>query len=189
MRKRSGHRYSILIVIFLISSLMAGCIGGDDQDHSDIAVEHIGYLISGNFEDFYDLFDDAMIEEISLIELEEIKETARKISELDIGENELLIGGARVYWEDLSTYDQVQTAKELEIPILVIQGERDYQVTMEDFNIWKENLEGNVKFVSYPSLNHFFLFGEGPSIGSEYFSVGNVDEQLVKDIAGWIVDI
>lgn len=38
-------------------------------------------------------------------------------------------------------YDRMQVAQEIagkDIPTLILQGERDYQVTMEDFGIWKE---------------------------------------------------
>ena len=70
----------------------------------------------------------------------------------------------------------------------MIQGERDYQVTMTDFNLWKQNLGANPKnkFISYPSLNHMLMKGEGKSIPAEYEKQGNVDEQVIKDIADWI---
>ncbi len=34
------------------------------------------------------------------------------------------------YWRDLRGYDQIATAAHLNIPMLIVQGERDYQVTM-----------------------------------------------------------
>jgi hypothetical protein len=70
----------------------------------------------------------------------------------------------------------------------VLQGERDYQVTMTDFNLWKENLSNNSKnqFISYPALNHLFMKGEGKSIPAEYEKQGNVDKQIITDIANWV---
>lgn len=67
-------------------------------------------------------------------------------------------------------------------------GERDYQVTMEDFKIWSTALatKSNVTLKSYPSLNHLFIAGTGRSTPSEYEQAGHVDERVVEDIAAWI---
>jgi fermentation-respiration switch protein FrsA (DUF1100 family) len=72
--------------------------------------------------------------------------------------------------------------------MLVLQGERDYQVTMKDFAGWKAALEGrkNVEFKSFPKLNHLFIEGEGKSTPSEYEKVGHVAAYVVEDIAAWI---
>ncbi len=80
------------------------------------------------------------------------------------------------------------TAKKLKQPILVLQGERDYQVSMTDFNLWKQNLSGNPKnqFISYPSLNHLFISGEGKSLPAEYDKQGHVEEKVITDITEWI---
>ena len=82
----------------------------------------------------------------------------------------------------------VKTAKDLSQPILILQGERDYQVTMKDFEIWKKELQTNSKntFISYAKLNHLFIKGEGKCTPAEYQVSGNVSEQVVKDIADWI---
>lgn len=92
------------------------------------------------------------------------------------------------YWQSLVKYNQLQVAKKLKQPILVLQGERDYQVTMSDFNLWKQNLKENTKnqFISYPSLNHLFMKGEGKSSPDEYEKQNNVDEKVIRDIADWI---
>ena len=66
------------------------------------------------------------------------------------------------YWLDLKGYDPVAEAKKLGLPMLILQGERDYQVTMADFALWKAGL-GNSKGVvmkCYPALNHLFVAGK-----------------------------
>lgn len=92
------------------------------------------------------------------------------------------------YWQSVKKYDMVKTAKDLSQPILILQGERDYQVTMKDFEIWKKELQTNSKntFISYAKLNHLFIKGEGKCTPAEYQVSGNVSEQVVKDIADWI---
>jgi hypothetical protein len=73
--------------------------------------------------------------------------------------------------------------------MLFLQGERDFQVNMKDFGIWKSALGGrkNVAFHSYPAFNHLFMAGEGPSTPAEYRKAGNVDGAVVNDIAAFVL--
>ena len=92
------------------------------------------------------------------------------------------------YWIDLRGYDPPAAASQLKQRMLVLQGERDYQVTMDDFSAWKQALgsRGNAQLKSYPALNHMFISGSGPSTPAEYERPGHVDEIVVRDIAAWI---
>ena len=85
----------------------------------------------------------------------------------------------------------LEIAKKIKQPILIQQGERDYQVTMTDFNLWKQALNSNSKnkFISYPTLNHLFMAGTGKSKPDEYEKPNNVDEQVIKDICKWIKEL
>ena len=72
--------------------------------------------------------------------------------------------------------------------MLILQGERDYQVTMTDFALWKAAV-GNSKGVvmkSYPALNHLFVAGEGKSLPAEYNKPGHVAPAVIDDIAKFI---
>jgi fermentation-respiration switch protein FrsA (DUF1100 family) len=91
-----------------------------------------------------------------------------------------------VYWKDIKNYDQVAAAKSLAMPMLFLQGEKDYQVTMKDFNLWKLGLAAkkDVQFISYPGLVHLFMEGEGRP--SDYQKSGHVAEKVIADIASWI---
>ncbi|MGH9943820.1 MAG: alpha/beta hydrolase family protein [Pyrinomonadaceae bacterium] len=95
---------------------------------------------------------------------------------------------AAAYWLDLRGYDPAQSAGRLKLPILLIQGERDYQVTLKDFGNWRRALDGrgNVTAKSYPKLNHLFLEGEGPGTPAEYLTPGHVPQSVVDDIAAWV---
>ncbi len=92
------------------------------------------------------------------------------------------------YWLDLRSYDPAATAAGLKLPILILQGGRDYQVTTDDLKGWKKALSGkpNVSFKTYPKLNHLFMTGEGPSSPAEYAKPGHVAPQVIADIAAWI---
>ena len=92
------------------------------------------------------------------------------------------------YIQDLKNYNPAEESKPLTLAMLILQGERDYQVTMKDFNLWKAALAGrkNVTFRSFPSLNHLFIAGEGKSLPAEYAKPGNVHPEVIEVIANWI---
>ena len=52
----------------------------------------------------------------------------------------MLSGAPASYWLDLRGYDPPSAAKEVKAPMLILQGERDYQVTTEEFAQWKASL-------------------------------------------------
>jgi uncharacterized protein len=92
------------------------------------------------------------------------------------------------YKSDLKTYNPAEEARQISAPMLILQGERDYEVTMTDFNLWRAALASNpnVTFRSFPSLNHLFLSGQGPSTPAEYAQAGHVDSEVIDQIAGWV---
>jgi hypothetical protein len=91
------------------------------------------------------------------------------------------------YVLDLRTYHPDAAAAALSIPMFILQGERDYQVTMRDFDLWKAALasHANVTYRSYPALDHFFFAGTGPATPAEYMRPSHVDADVVADIAAW----
>jgi uncharacterized protein len=107
------------------------------------------------------------------------------------GLNRLLASAPESYWRDFNRYQPAQTAATLTIPMLILQGERDYQVTVADLNGWRVAIGGRagVTIKSYPTLNHLFLPGEGKSTPAEYERAGHVPDFVLDDIAGWIKKI
>jgi len=123
--------------------------------------------------------------------LELLKAETAKVKSLKPGTDNppTLLGLPTAYFLDLKGYDPAAEARALAIPMLLLQGERDFQVTMEDFSLWKTGLAGakNMTFHSYPALNHLFIAGEGPPSPVEYRKAANVAPAVIDDIAGWIV--
>lgn len=127
-------------------------------------------------------------------ELETLKNKVDKLKNPELSDNipaeDLPFGVAIMYWRDLQNNKPLDVVKKLTMPILILQGERDYQVLKtKDFEDgWKNNLNNrsNVSFKLFPKLNHLFITGEGKSTPQEYNTEGHVDEDVLKTIIEWI---
>lgn len=127
-------------------------------------------------------------EQAGIDQASKMAETIAALKPEDAASGRLVAGAPASYWLDLRGYDPPAAAKRVHVPMLILQGERDYQVTMDEFARWKVALTGrpDVTFHSYPALNHLFLAGSGKSLPAEYDRAGHVDEAVVNDIAAWI---
>lgn len=125
--------------------------------------------------------------------LQEVKEQTAllnsKVFNLNTTKENLPLNLSANYWKSIIDYKPIKEIQKVKIPILILQGERDYQVTMKDFKLWKTNLKDNKKasFISYPKLNHLFMSGEKPSDPKEYAIKGIVDEKVIEDIKIFII--
>jgi dienelactone hydrolase len=157
-------------------------LAGFTRPLEDMILEQTTYLLS---------LDDSTPEKARQDRLDKIKEKIERIKDAkltpDTSAGELL-GGTGAYWLSLRDYRPAEAAGKLNCPILVLQGERDYQVTMADFANWKKALGGrkNVTLKSYPKLNHLFAEGEGKSRPEEYEKPGHVAAEVIDDITGWV---
>ena len=124
--------------------------------------------------------------------LEGIKTQVKRVSTNNFDENtpkdSLPFGANPLYWKYLNAYKPLEDVKKIKAKILVLQGERDYQVTITEFGNWKSSLNENknAKFILYPTLNHFFMEGKGKATPEEYFKSGNVSDKVINDILQWI---
>ena len=94
------------------------------------------------------------------------------------------------YFLYLRSYKPDATAARLHLPILVLQGGHDYQVTKADYELWQRSLAAKqtATFRFYPSLTHLFLPAphEGPAAPADYAAPGHVAAEVIADIADWI---
>jgi dienelactone hydrolase len=115
---------------------------------------------------------------------------AKNLDQSDsIPAEDLPLGMPAAYMRALNGYVPSEIAKSLAMPLLLLQGGRDYQVSpTRDFESLKKALAGkaNAEFKLYPELNHLFIPGEGPSSPSEYQTAGHVSPQVIADIAAWL---
>lgn len=93
------------------------------------------------------------------------------------------------YWLSLHDYDQLAVAKALRMPMLILQGGSDFQVSPTlDFARWKQVMQGhaNVTFHLYPGLSHLFISAGKTGTIADYKTPGHVAHQVIDDIAAWI---
>jgi dienelactone hydrolase len=123
-------------------------------------------------------------------QLAEIQKQIAQIKALKPGQQSAgtILGAPPSYWLDLRNYHPRAVAKSLQIPMLILQGGRDYQVTKTDFDLWKSALAGksNVTFHLFPDLNHLFMPGQGKSTPAEYNKAGHVAVRVIEQIAVWV---
>jgi len=159
-------------------------MAGATRPIEDLIVEQTRYILSINGE-------------LSASDRQKVRDLETKVAEIkkltsaDTNTSAILLGAPPAYWLDLRAHDPVAEAKSLKQPLLILQGGRDYQVTPAQFEDWKKGLEGsaNVTFKLYPELNHLFIAGKGKSSPSEYEKGGYVAEEVVSDIADWVLKI
>lgn len=161
---------------------LAGLIvmAGATRPIEDAIVEQVTYMASL----------DGTVSEEEKQRIEQMKSEAARVKGLKEGAAEFAFGAPAAYWLDLRGYDPAREAKALKQPLLVLHGERDYQVTGVDFEAWKKALagRGDVVYKSYPKLNHLFIAGEGPASPDDYAKAGHVAPEVIEDIAAWIVN-
>ncbi|MFC4799245.1 alpha/beta hydrolase family protein [Neobacillus sp. GCM10023253] len=96
------------------------------------------------------------------------------------------------YLKEMGEHPSIHYLKDLDKPVLIMQGEKDVQSTVEDdFEAYKKQLDQkpNVTFKLYPNLNHLFMpaiYGNILKVQKEYKVAQKVESQVFKDIADWI---
>ena len=105
-------------------------------------------------------------------------------------EEDVIAGAYAEYWKWLIGYDAVSLAADIDVPCLLLQGEEDYQVTMEDYQLFRNATEGmdNWIFKSYPGLVHTFTEGKKAEGPAAYTRNGHVSGNVTADIAEFILN-
>jgi hypothetical protein len=156
-------------------------LAGATRPLEDIIVEQTSHVLSLSGV-------TAVQQKKQVAEIEKQRDMVKRLTKADTASADSYFAAPASYWIDLQGYDPPRVAQSLKMPLLILQGERDYQVTMRDFDRWKAALQGrkSVTFKSYPRLNHLFLEGEGISGPAEYENVGHVEQEVIEDIARWL---
>ncbi len=151
--------------------------------------EHIKDYILDQYE--YLANADEKVTQEEQKQIETIKNQVKQLNSPEkIPQNKAILSAYKNYWIDLAEYNPIKAAEKITVPVLVLQGERDYQVTMEQFNMWKNSFQDtdNWLFKSYTSLNHFMMPGTGSPSSEEYRTRSHVDDEVILDIIQFIME-
>ncbi|WP_405708287.1 alpha/beta hydrolase [Streptomyces sp. NBC_00046] len=163
-------------------SSVAGVVilAGDAEPMHRAAVRVVGHLAALDPGPHYEAALAEITRQAAIVETALSPRTPRE---------DLPFGLPASYWLDLRSYDPVATAAGLDKPLLILQGGRDYQVTVEhDLSLWRAGLTGHpdVTIQVHESDDHLFFPGTGPSTPAGYAAPQHVDGAVVADVATWL---
>ena len=115
----------------------------------------------------------------------------RGVTAADTLNVESIAGAPASYWYSVMTYDMAAASKAVRVPMLVLQGGRDFQVTVADLEAWQRAVGpmAGLTVRVYPLLNHPFVAGTGLSTPSEYKLPGHVAPEVLADVASWVLSL
>lgn len=101
----------------------------------------------------------------------------------------LPFGAKPKYWLMDRNYKVLDEAKKLSLPIYVLHGGRDYNVTKKDYDLWVSAMQGKSNFKSYwfEDLDHLFFGGVGMAKPEDAVKPNHVSKKLT-DKLGEIVN-
>lgn len=106
----------------------------------------------------------------------------------EYNDHEMIMGAYVPYWKNMAQYNVKETAEKIEEPCLILQGEEDYQVTMKEFESWKEifSEKENAQFVSFSGLTHLFMEGKKENGPQDYQKIQHVSSLVIDEIAEFV---
>jgi dienelactone hydrolase len=163
------------------SKYVAGLVilAGDTQPMHHAAIRVARYLASTD--PAFEPFAEALTEQANNVDSPELSASTPAA--------DLPFGFSGSYWLDIRGYAPVATAAALDKPMLILQGGRDYQVTVaDDLPGWQAGLSHrpDVTIRVLEADDHLFFPGTGPSTLADYATAQHVDPAAIDEIAAWL---
>ncbi len=94
------------------------------------------------------------------------------------------------WWREHYYHDPVETIQRVKCPIMVLQGEKDYQVPAHEAELLGQALAAvhhpDYEIHVFPDLNHIMFATKGVSDGTEYGDPrGHLDAEVLGNIVRW----
>ncbi|MFN8548378.1 MAG: alpha/beta hydrolase [Candidatus Eisenbacteria bacterium] len=120
--------------------------------------------------------------------LDSLSRAALTFEDSSLPDSTTFMGITLHYQRDLDARQPLQVAQTLDLPMLIVQGGRDYQVTMADFDRWQAALgqKEHVTFRLFNELNHLMISGEGPPSPKEYEVPSHVDSRVIDEVVTFV---
>lgn len=124
---------------------------------------------------------------------QEIRDLEKKIEQIkdeSLPKDEMFFGASAGYFYHLHDYDPRDTTEKVsqEVEVLILQGNKDYQVNGKDLKLWREKFDNHhsVEIRTYKGLNHLFMPVQFISTGLEYLTPSTVKQAVILDIAEFV---
>lgn len=153
---------------------------GNARTFADVLPDQVHYLAS--LQPGASTFDVALAEKLTQAQVDRAKDP--QLAD-DHPPAELPLGLPAAYWKFVQGYDAPAVAATLGRPLLVLQGGRDYNVTMVDFELWRRYVPG-ADFHDYPALDHHYVAGSGRATPDDLRRGGHADRAVIDDVAAWV---
>jgi uncharacterized protein len=102
------------------------------------------------------------------------------------GDGETAFGNPVDYWRDWLAHDTPAELKKANVPTLLLQAEKDFQVSKQDFDLLNAaGAPANTTAKFFPGLNHLFM--PSLTIGmADYDAPSHIPDPVISTIADWI---
>ncbi|MCE5341985.1 MAG: alpha/beta hydrolase [Eubacteriales bacterium] len=98
------------------------------------------------------------------------------------------------FWEMMQV-DPVALIKKLKLPTYIVQGNQDFQISMDNgIDAYEDEIEikySSVEYKLFRNLNHLLMIYEGPAENkgtvAEYDTPATLDKQAGRDLADWVL--
>ncbi len=159
--------------------------------------------MSGSLRPLYEISYDQNMAIKATLSDEELEEHQAEYDQIDkdieilrgdltrVSNDTMLLGLPAGYQKSVKEYAGENFIDEVDIPIMVLQGSDDFQVSVDkDYKSFETALEGNEKATLklYDGLNHMMVKSNGLTDITEYNINGTVDTQVTDDIAEFILN-
>lgn len=108
--------------------------------------------------------------------------------------NTTIFGVNAYYFWEMHKYDSIKLLKKLKVPIYIVQGNADFQISLENgIEAYEDALGDDLKNVDYKifrGLNHLLMKFTGSTEDKgtlkEYDTPANIDTLTARDLAAWV---
>ena len=164
-------------------------MAGTPRKLEDIILEQVAKLHSSS---------NGLMQQLMKRQLSKLKQTFEGLYELsdDEAKKRKVGGGTTLYYfKEMGERSPSDYLTSSEKPVLIMQGEKDFQATVEkDYTAYQALLKDkeNASFKLYENLNHAFvpsIYNNIAKAKKEYNIEQHISEEVIADIANWILDI
>lgn len=185
----AGHSLGALLAPRIASEAHANgmiLLAPPARDLADVIPQQVRYIaqLDGKIDPTEQAALDEMLAQVALVQ----KLYAGPQDEATLADATPILGAPAAYWLDLRRYQPFALAQASQAPLLLLQGGRDYQVTVsQDLQTWRQRLRGKTGYEErvFAELGHLFMPAGDPPGPKDYERAATVSAEVIEAIADW----